>query len=248
MLISAFLETSLRGDQAYLPLFQDQRAGRDWLPDTIYLTQYQDSRTQVISDFNEDIDLTSTTLPGGRLDGVDLTRWREEIVKGKWGEFGFKGVFLGWDRDIYPSPSYAIHLPADGLAVGADSVLSLSLADANENPLPAYLRTGQSGQPKQGEREPIDLTIAVLDRHGSSAAVPLSRYALLQPQIEGTFAKAAFMHATPRSEPIFQTFDFPLAWFIQENPRLDPAALESIQLVFNRSSQGVIIVKDVGLR
>src|SRR5438105_13848373 len=39
---SAFLETTLHDRREYLPLFQDWRVGRDWLPDTIYEDRYQD--------------------------------------------------------------------------------------------------------------------------------------------------------------------------------------------------------------
>lgn len=248
VLIGAFMAATLQEETGYLPLFQDVRAGRHWLPETMILNEYDDSQTAVICDFEEDIDPATAGLPGGRLAGESLTRWREEIIKGKMGFFGFKGVFLGWDNDVNASASYTIRLPQDGFQAAAEGVLSFSLADAGEDPLPEHLREGRAGKKKGGEPQPIDLSIEVFDRAGNISRLPLSRYALLQPQIEGIFAKAAFMHFFPPAEPVFQTFDFPLAWFVEANPALDVGSLAGIRLVFDRTTAGVVILNRVGLR
>lgn len=57
--ISAFLEDTLQGETGYRALFQDLRRGQDWLPETIYLHQYQDSATQMVCAYEEDVDLAS---------------------------------------------------------------------------------------------------------------------------------------------------------------------------------------------
>lgn len=245
VLISAYLDCTLRGETGYLPLFQDARRGRHWLPDTLYLTRFADSHTRLLTDYAADIDLTSAALPGATLEGSHLTIWREAVVRGKWGDFGFKGAYLGWDSQMQPGAAYTLHLPPSGLSVSPESVLNLSLADANQPPLPDHPRS----IPQLGaERPPIDLTIEVFDRHGNLARLPLSRYALLQPQIEGVFTKSAVMLAIPRSEPVFQSFEFPLVWFREANPALNVDALAGVRLVFDRTPAGVIIVNAVGLR
>ncbi len=244
VLVSAFLEDTLLDRSDYRALFQDLRRGREWLPDTLYLNQYQDSQTLILADFREDIDLSTPTLSGGWLAGSNLTRWREEVVKGKWGDFGFKAVFLGWDARTLPAADYTLYLPAEGISLTAERVLSFSLADAGESP-----------QAEENERDrpvpagmPLDLSIEVFDRQGNAARLPLSRYALLQPQIQGVFAKAAFMHATPVSEPIFQTFDLPLAWFLEENPALNVNSLAGVRLVFDRTPSGVVVLNRMAIR
>lgn len=244
VLVGAFLEDTLHGERAYRALFQDLRRGGDWLPDTLYLNQYQDSRTLVLADFHEDIDLTTATLPGAGLRGNNLTHWREQVVQGKWGEFGFKAVVLGWDAAWLSPAGYTLFLPDGGLSLSEESVLSLSLADANEVPQPE----GQSSQSQPGEGQPVDFSVEVFDRQGNTARLPLSRNALLQPQMRGIFAKAAFMHATPLSEPVFQTFDFPLSWFVEVNPRLDVNSLAGMRLVFDRTLAGVVILNRIALR
>jgi hypothetical protein len=178
------------------------------------------------------------------LRGNNLTRWREQVVQGKWGEFGFKAVVLGWDAASLSPAGYTLSLPEGGLPFSEESVLSLSLADANEVPQPE----GHSSQPQPGEGQPVDFSIEVFDRQGNTARLPLSRNALLHPQMRGIFAKAAFMHATPLSEPVFQSFDFPLSWFVEANPRLDVNSLAGMRLVFDRTPAGVVILNRIALR
>ncbi|GAP09297.1 putative ammonia monooxygenase [Bellilinea caldifistulae] len=244
VLVSAFLADTLQGENAYRRLFQDLRGGRNWLPDTIYLNQYQDSQTRTLADFSEDIDLTTTTLRGGRFAGLNLTRWNEQMVRGKWGEFGFKAVYLGWHGGSSSPASFTLYLPEEGLAAGDGRVLSFSLADAAESPH----QDEKSSERPLPAATPLELTIEVFDDRGNAARLPLSRYALLQPQIQGVFAKAAFMHATPLSEPIFQTFDFPLEWFGEVNPALDLNSLAGIRLIFDQTADGVIALNRISVR
>jgi dienelactone hydrolase len=75
--ISSFLETSLRGDQRYLPLFRDHRVAGNWLPKTMYVTRYQDSSFRPAATFEEDADVTTGSIPGITLSSDSLGSWRE---------------------------------------------------------------------------------------------------------------------------------------------------------------------------
>ena len=75
--IAAFLEATLRDRREYLPLFQDWRAARLWLPDTLYVNRYQDASYVPLAIFDEDADVTTTTAPGGHMAGENLSIWRE---------------------------------------------------------------------------------------------------------------------------------------------------------------------------
>src|SRR5579864_2268515 len=63
--IAAFLEATLKDRREYVPLFQDWRVARAWLPDTIYLNRYQDASYVPLAAFDEDADITTTTAAGG---------------------------------------------------------------------------------------------------------------------------------------------------------------------------------------
>ena len=75
--ISAFLDLTLQDARAYEPLFRDARSGGAWLPRTIYLTRYEDPSTRRLAAFEEDVDVTTGTVPGVRIEGTRLSAWRE---------------------------------------------------------------------------------------------------------------------------------------------------------------------------
>lgn len=75
--ISAFLDLTLRDARAYEPLFRDARSGGAWLPRTIYLTRYEDPSTRRLAAFEEDVDVTTGSVAGVRIEGTQLATWRE---------------------------------------------------------------------------------------------------------------------------------------------------------------------------
>jgi hypothetical protein len=136
--ISAFLEVTLSGKEGYRGLFRDYRTGLNWLPETIYLGRYDQPGMQYICRFTEDLDLVTTTLPGGFIETGNLTVWREQMVKLKWGDKETRAVFIGWNsaRSDTLTACYSIHIPGGSLRISGNSSLFFSLADANENSNP----------------------------------------------------------------------------------------------------------------
>jgi len=49
------------------------------------------------------------------------------------------------------------------------------------------------------------------------------------------------LHNKALSEPIFQTFLFPLRQFQAANPEFEPAAAVKLRLVFDRTESGVVL-------
>jgi dienelactone hydrolase len=245
--ISAFLEATLHRETGYRALFQDLRRGRAWLPDTIYLHQYQDSATRLATTYEEDVDLTSTTLPGGRIASKNLTVWREQPVTSKWEDLGDQTVYLGWDVEATNSTArYEIRLPKGDLTTTEGSVLVFSLADGNEDPTP---EDGEvRGETAPDARGPIDLTVEVVDGGGEIARLPLSHFSFLQPQLKAQLGKAGFMSPFPTSEAVLNHFEFPLADFAAVNPAFDSTDVAEIRLVFDRTEAGVVVLDNVGFR
>jgi hypothetical protein len=254
--IAAFLEATLRGKSEYIPLFRDYRVAPGWLPQTIYLNQFQDSTYRLVSTYEEDMNAETTTMPGGVESGLNLTEWREQAVKliasTAYGPIDNSAVYLGWNaRKPERTATYTIRLPEGGLALDARSTLVFSLADANENPAPGTDGIdGAASKSKSGPREPIDLTVEVMDRSGHAVQLPLSSFSYLQPQIVMNIMKAPLMNiAGPApSEPIFQSFEFPLAAFAQADPVFDPTTLSSVRFIFDRTPASVVVLDDVGFR
>jgi dienelactone hydrolase len=231
--ISAFLDTTLKGGNGYKPLFRDHRTGRNWLPSTIYITQYADGSYDYIANLEEDMDPTKTTVEGGRQYGVNLTTWREYEVCLKYGCMDTNAVFLGWNNHIGgPPPGYHIEFPENAVKVTKDSSLVFVMADALNGSYP----------------EGVDLTVEVGDSNGESARLPLSHYSDLQPSLRVCIWKSQFLPCYSPADNVFQSFAFPMRDFLEVNPRFIPELLTEVNFLFDRTPSSEIILDDIGVR
>ena len=241
--ISAFMEAALHNQSGYRALFRDPRVARAWLPQTIFLSQYQESNTIRVATFEEDINLETTSLPGASLSGEELTLWREQVVPLRWGNSHTSAVYLGWNNTSTPGrPRYILTLLEGSLALSPQSVLTFALAAADESPLM------NEKHPPEDNLAPLDLTLELMDHSGVTARLPLSHFSLLQPPLRVHLGKAKWMSILPSSEPIFQTFEFQLSDFIGQNPHFDPSQLSEIRFLFDRSPAGVVILDEVDVK
>lgn len=165
--ITAFLEATLRGEKGYIPLFRDYRRIREWLPEDIYINRFEDSTFRPVCHFDEDVDVTTASLEGGRIKGENLALWREANLG-----FRDKGTkdnnvaYVGWrrtepensqpeesEKDI---PAYSILLPDDAqteLGLNSRSLLIFSLADADEEPPEPEDKDKEKEKVEKGEKE-----------------------------------------------------------------------------------------------
>ena len=188
--ITAFLDATLLGKKEYVPLFQDHRAGAAWLPDTIFISRYSSSRTRIIADYDEDIDPTTTTLPGGDIDARQLDGWREQPIgpPGNLEVLETRGAYLGWDVDAIPGePSYTVALAARHHRRSQAPRWSSRSPTEMTTPTRAASGVAIEARPPtrcgaRGRVKPIDFTIEVIDAAGATARLPLLHLSLLQAQ------------------------------------------------------------------
>jgi len=260
--LSAFLEATLHNQREYVPMFEDYRRIRAWLPDTLYVNRYEDSAERVVSDFNEDTDVTTTTVSGGRLDGRNLSVWREGRIPYRDGDREYNGVFLGWNREHArgkpepPLPTYTVDLPetlAQAWKLDGRSALVLSVAVSDEKaPLPgkkADEKARDSAKQDKAKPELTDFTVEMLGSDGILAALPLSHFRPLLPPFAVRFTKLEYLDGEfykKSSEPIFQTVELPLSAFAAQTKGFDPSKLKQIRLRFDRTPSRVIILSRIG--
>ena len=165
--ISAFLETVLRDRAEYMPMFRDHRAIGGWLPETMYITQFESSSFRPLATFEEDIDVTTGTAHGVTLRGDSLGVWREELLDLRSrnrpttsSSQESNALRLGWnnrvagDADAPGAPaSYALSLPV-GLGadwgLGAASRLDLQLGAVEGRPGPRRPEGEEEDSPAAG--------------------------------------------------------------------------------------------------
>jgi dienelactone hydrolase len=245
VLISAFLEATLNNRDEYLPMFKDIRKAAKWLPEDIYINRYEDSNFIIVADFEEDFDVTTTTIPGGRLDGENLLTWKEAYVP-----YRTKGdstqensaVVLEWAKKKNDKDPNSHDVASYTVTLSPEIVKELELS-RNMN-IVFSIGAGDDEQ-----LEPLDLTIELCDSEGHCAALPLSSVGPVPPALPVRLAKWKWLEEKSiqtLSERIMQTYEMPIQSFVEKNSLLDPSRLENIRFIFDRSDNGIIMLDDIG--
>ncbi|WP_168119282.1 alpha/beta hydrolase [Paenibacillus sp. HB172176] len=90
--ISAFLESTLQGKEGYRALFQNQEIGRDWLPDTAYVSRYDSGDMFTVENF-EEVALDSNSYETRGMMSVLEATAKDRDGKSK----GTSGMELTWE-------------------------------------------------------------------------------------------------------------------------------------------------------
>ena len=156
--LGAYAEILLHGDQSYKPLFKNAAVGKDWLPDELLMNNYKDAYEDILVDFEEDVDLTTTKVEGNTISSTDLKIWREEPLKFRDSDLqGTKVAMIGWDS-VATNPSFEINLNELRDIESIYSVL-ISMARGEYSELKA----------KDDEPEDLNFTIQLVDENGNTA-------------------------------------------------------------------------------
>ena len=212
-----------------------------------------------ISDFSEDTDVTTTTVPGGRIQGENLSVWREGRIPYRQGDRGYNGVFLGWNREeqkkgkAAPIGVYSISLPGNltrDWKLDARSVLTMSLATTDEEAPPLGKQAEEKEKHENKQKPEItDFTVELETAGGITSRLPLSRFGVLPPPFKVKFTKLAKLDEIgyeKDSEPIFQTIELPVAAFANQTKGFDPSKIKTIRLRFDRTPARVVILSQIG--
>jgi dienelactone hydrolase len=103
VVISGFLDATLRGKREYLAMFRDHRAAGAWLPKTMYVTRFQEAGYRALAEFDEDVDLTTGTGRGVQLTGEHLSTWQEKPVpfRGRGNDNqNHNAAYVGWNNEL----------------------------------------------------------------------------------------------------------------------------------------------------
>jgi len=150
VMIGAFLEATLHGRREYLPIFRDHRVAGQWLPKTMYITRFEESGFKPLATFDEDVDVTTGSVPGVTISGDSLSTWKETALALRSGQndpINTNAVTLGWNNHIRGDDTTKLGKPASytialsdsltsALALGPESSVYLSLAPTDAKPGP----------------------------------------------------------------------------------------------------------------
>ncbi len=250
--ITAFAEATLHLEQQYLPLFKNVATARDWLPSNYYLTNFQAARTNILVDFEEDIDL----ITAGKkrfIQTENLTVWREEELGTRdQGSQENNAVVLGWNYGEEISTDSLARFTivfADSAALDLDTLgsMSITLAVGDSQWL---IKEGGQRTDEESRKEPSpDATIVLTDRDGLTARLLISDIKPIAPRLQTRFTKLASLDkdmigADWEVQP--ETFHFPLDSFKLDSTAFNFWELHKISLVFDQTTSGILVVDDIG--
>lgn len=236
--VSGFLEATLHEDESYQPMFEDYRYALEWLPKTTYISQYEDPSYHIFSDFEEDVNVLTSTSPYIDIDANSFIQWYEgELEFRRDKERGTHGVFLKWDQSYSKNASYSLDLTKplqDPYHFTPNSALTFTAANVSE----------------AEDQQPVDFRVTVTSANGESSSVLVSDIMPMHGALPIQHTKTKFFeerrYGEP-TEPVLQTFNIPVHLFKKENSFVKLDEIDSITFEFNASSKGKIFLDQIGV-
>ncbi|TVP83842.1 MAG: hypothetical protein EA344_08330 [Alkalicoccus sp.] len=235
--LTAFFEAVIRGEEDYVPLFQDVRHGSSWLPETKYVTRYLDSSYEPLVSFNREND--RTMFPEGiRAEGESFTEWDKVSTLDRAGSRKAPdGVQLEWGAD----GDYSLLLPdefRDEYFEGNETAFSFSMAQMDRE-FDGEVRgdTSPAADIRFVFTDGTETLVSVDDLYNipSSIWTQYSRY----PFLEDHFREGKYEEAI---EPAFQTYIFQTDNFTEG---MELQNLERITWEFY-DGPGNVVIDDIG--
>lgn len=224
-MIKVFLDDTLQNDKTHHGIFTDYRSYTEILPDTLYVTSYQSSNQLLISDFEEDADLTTGSLENSKVKVNHVGIWSEQtenytnlgmskknrqnhILKIKW-----------TDKE---DPYVEFKFPKLNLE---NKILSFSIADAD-------LRAVE-----EETYELLVCEIRLMDEKGEKVSCTTEDYATLYPPIPTRLGKMQYLTKDMEYKIAMQTVRIPIEDFMDESNLIDFSSIVEIEIhILNRES------------
>nr|WP_288935569.1 hypothetical protein [uncultured Allomuricauda sp.] len=248
--VSAFAEAVFKGSKVYQPMFKNVDLVSDWLPKEDYRSQYSDIYKNVLVNFEDDLDVTSASK-GIELFAKNFKVWREtELESRDGGSQQNNALVLGWQYGANVSkdsiPIYSIALPDTISDFGMVDTLALSMAMGNISELKTKDKKAKNIEaPKIG----FNFSVVLKDSLGNSASVALDKENRLPSTIKTKFTKFKFLDKDmigKDSEVQLKSCYIPISSFLEKAVSLNLNKLQSIHLVFDKDSLGVVVLDDIG--
>lgn len=236
--VAGFLEATLHQNESYQPMFEDYRYALEWLPDTTYISKYEDPSYHIYSTFEEDVDVTTATSPYITIEANSLLQWYEgELEFRRDKERGTHGVFLKWDHSYSKNGTFKLNFKKalqDPFAYTMNSSLTFTAANLSD----------------PSDQQPVDFTITASSDNGASASVKLSDVMQLQGVLPIQHTKTKYFeegrYGEP-TEPVLQTFNIPMQRFLEANNAFNPKKMNALTFEFNASEKGKVFIDQIGV-
>jgi dienelactone hydrolase len=235
VLVTAFLEASLRGQDGYRTLFANPPAGNAWLPAGIVVTQYEAASFVPVDTNRNGTAATRLDVRGGQaiLEGFSEVHTTPLLLRDGETKQQNSALYLAWEAGSQPSLTINLGQP---MGLTADQFLTFALASAMD------------------EASPIEGTVDLETHDGQTARLQLHQFGPVYPPLPAHLVKAPWLAPLPGYkmtlvspfERVLQTYTLPLATFQVANPAFRPDDLQVIRFRFGGNTAGAAYLDQVG--
>lgn len=220
VLVSAFLDRTLRGDEAAGALFDGDLPEVDWLPQTGYRV------AAASGERDEVVDFTDASMSGAAV----------QTPVGPLVLDAASGTVAPLPLRVGTSGNAILHL---GLNPGRSTV-----AIPVDDPSPQDRVVVDLARRGSGE-EIVTATLEVADTAGVTASCPVTGEEGIPDHLSGRTVKLGLLQSTPLSEPALQTYAVPLT--CAADAGVDDGSVESVTLVLAGATATTVLVDNIGL-
>jgi dienelactone hydrolase len=173
LVISGFLEATLKGKKEYLPMFRDHRTAGHWFPKTMYITRFEESGYTPLAEYDEDVDVTTGSVPGVTLMGDSLGTWKEATLpyRSRGDDQRHNAVWIGWNNRSAGKDTTKMGKPASYTVTISDSLRAARAPTAQSAIYLSLAATKDKPGPRAG---PKDTTKADTTKEGKARAKTLA--------------------------------------------------------------------------
>jgi len=238
--ITAFLEATLNDRDEYRQVFQAPARARTWLPEDVYVTQYEDATFRGVNTNDRLGKLARIEAPEGTAVAEGFTAAARVALPLRNGEKqGNNALDLAWAAGS--KPIYTVNLPTGNLAdwsVNREKWLALSLGT------------------EMGDATGLDVNVALVDGDGTTVVLPLWGFGVVPPatpvhllksQSVSQLLNTGFSGARSSAcERVLQSYRIPFAAFAQADTSFDPTQIRAIQFFFDGTHAGQVYLDEIG--
>lgn len=235
--ISAFLESTLKNRNEYIPLFKDFRLASKILPKEYYINQFEDTGFKYIADFQEDFDVNTASLKGCNIDGTNLKTWSENALPFRDDGSSSQqncGVYLGWDKKdttLKGTSQYTIHITDTMLNSVSYRNFFFFICNNKDN------------------IDSVDFTIEFVTKNTIVKKV-FSSSRILPPPLKTKLTKTDFIFTLAKDKPVervLQYVELPFCELMKADRKFEPSEINTIRFIFDKTDSGEIILDKLGV-
>ena len=206
--VGAFLESTLQGKTEYNSLFENFNHGSDWLPPTLYTIDFANAGIDILSDFDDDFNLSTASVPGVSFSAKGFDQWTEDALPDKYGSSSSNNrmLTLTWSSNKYDDKQN----DNNGMWLGAwqESQFPVFKVDFDNSLCPieigdtlyVSLCSGNTGK----DEENISFQIQLTDRQGNTVSLPIDAFGGVPNPLQSSVYKPPFSLLVEASEPVLQ--------------------------------------------